>query len=85
MNTVDVTMKVPKEGKEIVDFVADLVSDIIAKKNVAEIVAENLPSLITAVNGYEDLGEELKGSGRDELAGYLVQRVFSVLDESLSD
>ena len=77
--TVPVTLDVPKESKEIVDFMADIVEDIKAKKSVTEIATENFMPLFDAVKGFEDLDDEAKSQYRDDLAGYLVQRMMEVL------
>ena len=45
METVSVELKVPKESKEVVDFIVELYKDIKAKKSISEISAENLPAL----------------------------------------
>lgn len=80
IQTVTVTMEVPKELKEIVDCVASLIKDIKAKKSLAEIGAGNLTKLIQAVEGHEHLDEEAKSAHKDEAAGYLVQQTMEALE-----
>ena len=75
MNTVNSELQVPKESKEILDALFDLYEDIKAGKNVGEITSENLTGLFAAVNGYEQLGEELKSSKRSDLMAYGVKRM----------
>lgn len=79
MNLVKVEMEVPKEGKEIVDCVASIIKDLKAKKPIAEVAAGNLTKLFAAVEGFDQLGEELKSANKDELAGYLVQQQMDAL------
>jgi len=79
MQKVTVQMEVPKESKEVIDALVVLVSEIKAKKSVSEIVAGALPKVISAVDGFDQLGEEVKSDGKDELAGYTVQQLLSSL------
>lgn len=72
-------MNVPKEAKEVVDFLAHVLGDIIAKKGVAEIAAGNLPALMTAVDGFSQLGDEVKSDARGALAAYLVKEMLDKL------
>ena len=74
-----VELNVPKESKEIVDAVDAILEDILAKKSVAEIAAENLTGLFEAVSGFDQLDDEFKAQGRDDLAAYLVQKVMNRL------
>ena len=79
MQKVSVTMEVPKESKEIVDALAHIVTEIKMKKSVAEMVGSSLAKLIAAVEGFDQLGEEIKSDGQDEIAGYLVQQVMQAI------
>lgn len=85
MNTIDVVMKVPKESKEVVDALVILVKDIKAKKPIGELAANALPKVIAAAEGFDQVGGEVKSEGRDELAGYLVQQIFSALDSPVAN
>jgi len=76
MTTIDVTNKVPKEGKEMVDAIVTLINNAKAKKPIQVIVLEELPALMTAVEGYDKIGEEVK-QGSPELAAYAVQQILS--------
>ncbi len=82
VKTISVTMEVPKEGKEVIDFVTGILRDIRAKKSIAVITAGSLTGLVKAVEGYENVPEELKSSFRDELTGYTVQQIFESLDKA---
>lgn len=77
--TINVEMQVPKEAKEIVDAVFGLVEDVLAKKDIGTITAENLPALMTAIDGYDQVMPSVKSEYRDELVGYLVQQAMAVL------
>jgi hypothetical protein len=55
-------VSVPKEVSEVFDALALLVAEIKAKKEVAVIVAESLPAIIKAVDGFQNLGEEVKSA-----------------------
>ena len=79
METVNVTIEVPKESKEVIDLVLNLVEDIRAKKDISVIVAENIPSLSSAIEGFDKLGEEVKSDKVGELAAYTVDRITDVL------
>lgn len=74
MDTIKKELNVPKESAEVVDAVFDLIEDIKAKKDVGAITAENLTSLMKAVDGYEALGDEVKSAERSDLAAYMTKR-----------
>ena len=80
MNTVKVELNVPKESKEVVDFLAKVVMDLMAKKSIAEVAAGNLAMLMTAVGDFDALGEEMKSQNKDDLAAYLVKTIMSALE-----
>lgn len=80
MEKVQVMMMVPKESKEVVDFLAQIVTDLKMKKSIAEIASGSLPKLMVAVDGFSALGEEFKSDGRDEVVGYLTQQVMAALE-----
>lgn len=77
--TVEVKINVPKESKEVLDTAIDFIEDVIAKKDVSTIAAENLPNLLKAFDGYEKIGGELSSEQRSDLAGYVVKRVLDLL------
>lgn len=63
---MDVTVKVGKETSEIFHLVAELITDIKAKKGVAEIAAENLPNLYAAVENFDQVDDEIKSENAEE-------------------
>ena len=71
---VPVQMEVGKESKEVLDCVFAIVEDIRAGKPVAQIAAENLPALFTAVEGFDKLDDEAKSPQRSGLAAYAVKK-----------
>lgn len=79
MSTVKKELEVGKELSEVIDAVTDLLEDILAKKELGLVAAENLPSLMSAVDGYDQLALELKSDKRNETAAYAVARLLEVL------
>lgn len=79
VQTVPVTLDVPKETKEVIDFLAAIADHFIQKKPVSEIAAI-LPQGIVAFDGYEKIGAEVKSQYKDEAAAYLVREVTKRLD-----
>lgn len=55
-----VTLNVDDEIKALGDALATLISDIKAKKSVAQIASDLLPGLMAAVSGYQNIGGDLK-------------------------
>lgn len=79
MNTVDVIIQVPKETKEAGDAMFGIIADVKAKKTIAEIVAGNLPKLISAVEGFDQMDDEFKSAHRSALVAYLVKGIMDAL------
>lgn len=79
MEFVEQVVKLPKELSEVKKALVELVADIAAKKSVAEIVSENLPLLIQAVEGFEKMGEEIKAPEAANVAALLGAEVFQAL------
>ena len=75
METVKVELEVPKETKEVLDALLATLDDVLAKKGAAEIATAALPRLISAVDGYEKIGDELK-EGKDALAAFAVAELM---------
>lgn len=71
MELVKLEIEVPKEMNDVRLFLVQLVNDIVAKKGVTEIIASSLPSLITAVDGFQKLSEEAKAKEAYNLYGLL--------------
>ena len=80
LETVDYTMKVPKEGKEVVDASAAIVKHFINGGNVAT-AALLLPAVMKAVDGVSGVGAEMKSEYKDELAGYTVHKLWDSLEK----
>lgn len=77
--TVPHTLNVPKESKEIVDGIVELITDLKAKKSTSVVLADQLDNLSQYIDGWDQLDDELKSEYRDDLAGYLVQQIMEVL------
>lgn len=79
IQTVAVELKVPKESKEVADAVTMLVADIRAKKPLGEIAGGALPKIITAVDGFEMLDDEVKSEHKHDLVAYLSREITKAL------
>ena len=75
METVNYTLVVPKETKEVIDALAAVYEYIKAKKPLSEI-GDLFSILSAAVAGVDQLGDEMKSEYRDEAAGYLVHQLL---------
>lgn len=49
-----------KEVDDVLVLVVELVKDIKAKKDMAALAAENLPNLMNAIGGLDQVGDEFK-------------------------
>jgi hypothetical protein len=78
VQTVDYSMKVPKEGKELCDALASVVSHFKAKKSIAE-AASLLPNVMSAVDGVSNVVDEIKSDYNDELVAYMVHTMWTAL------
>lgn len=79
MELVTLEVSVPKEMQEISVFIAHLIKDIKAKKAITEIVAGSLPGLMTAVDGYGQLSEEIKSDEATDCIALLGSGVYKAL------
>ena len=79
MDLVKVEIEVPKEAKEVVDALAGVAEHFLSGKGLDE-AAALLPSLLAAVEGVQDVLPALKSEYKDELAAYLVKRVWQALE-----
>lgn len=79
MELIKKEIELPKELSEVSTLVVELLKDIVAKKDVAAISAENLPLLMTAVNGFDAMKEELKDDKVFDLAALMVSDIIKVL------
>lgn len=76
---VEKVLVVGKESSEVVDALHELIKDIKAGKSITEISAENLPGLMTAVSGYEDIDDEMKGAERNATIAYAGYKIGDAL------
>lgn len=79
MEVVKKEIELPKELSEVATLVVELLKDIVEKKDIAAISAENLPLLMTAVNGFDAMKEELKDDKVFDLAALMVADIVKVL------
>ncbi len=79
MDTVTITLNVPKEMQEVSVFLVNLVKAIKAKKTPAVIAAEELGDLMAAVEGYDKLSEEVKSAEASDCIALLGSGVFKAL------
>lgn len=70
MNLIKVELEVPKESKEVIDAVVELIKDLKAKKDLTAILAENIAVLSMAIEGLDQIKEELKSKYVADLASY---------------
>lgn len=76
---VAVTIQVPKEMNDVKVLVVELIKDIKAKKSPGELVAENIPGLMAAMDGMDKLGAEAQDAAAYDLAGLLAAELAKVL------
>lgn len=84
VQTVPKTLNVGKESSEVVDSLGELVKDIKAGKDISLIAAENLPSLLVAIDGFEKLDEEMKHKSRNATvaySGYVIAEALAPVGE----
>ncbi|MDD0852977.1 hypothetical protein HBN50_07710 [Halobacteriovorax sp. GB3] len=70
VKTKKVELEVGKESEEVAVAVAELIKDIREGKDVATITAENLPNVMRAVEGYDQIDDEMKHRTRNATAAY---------------
>lgn len=75
---ISYSMEIPKESKEVVDFIDMILEKVMNKAPIAE-YATLLVGIMPAIDGVGKLGEEMKSDGRDEVAAYLVHKVMGRL------
>jgi len=76
---VKVELEIGKESKEVADAIGDLVADIKAGKEVAVIIAENIPGILKAIEGFEKLDDEMKDASRNATGAYVAYKVAEAL------
>lgn len=72
--TVPVTLNVPKETKEVIDLLAAIAENVIAKKPVAEWV-NIIDEAMAALTGVDQVAAEVKSEHKGALIAYLVEQV----------
>ena len=77
--TKTISIEVAKESFEVFEAMEGLIADIKNKKAVSEIVAGNLGKLMTAVEGFEKIAEEVKSVHFYETAGVGGARITRAL------
>lgn len=77
--TVPVQLNVPKETKEIIDFMAAIIEDAINKKSISEIATGNLAGLMSSIDGAMNVPAEIKSQHKAELTAYAVEIILSKL------
>lgn len=65
---------VPKETKDAIDFIADIVDHFKQGKSAAELTAL-IPGLVAAVTGAQDIDDEFKSEHKEAILAYLVHRL----------
>lgn len=75
VETVNVNLEVPKESKEVVDFLTAILKKVKAKAPIAD-YSDLLDEGYAAISGVDMLDDEAKSEYRDDLAGYLVKEVM---------
>lgn len=81
MQTVEYTMSVPKETKEIIDAVSGLLQNFVDGHGLQG-AASHLPAIMAAIDGFAGVGDELKSQYKDEAAGYLVHKLWGSLNKA---
>jgi hypothetical protein len=80
VQTIDYTLKVPKELKEIIDAETALVKHFINGGDINGAMAL-LPGVMVAADGYQHVAEEIKSQFKDEAAAYLVHKQWESLEK----
>jgi len=79
MEFVEQVVKLPKELSEVKKALVELVADIAAKKEISILIAENLPLLMAAIEGFDKMGEEIKTPEAANVAALLGAEIFQSL------
>lgn len=75
----EVKIQVGKESKEVVDAIVELVKDIREGKDLALIAGENLPGLSKAIDGVDQVDDEMQSEVRNATVAYAGLQVADVL------
>lgn len=84
VQTVDVTIAVGKESKDVADVLSELVKDIRDGKTFGALT-ENLTGIIKAVDGYEMLDDEQKHESKHGTRAYLSMKISEALDHKKAE
>jgi len=76
--------EVAKEVDDVAKLLVDLVSDIKGGKDVASIVSENIPGLISAIDGMQNIKKEIE-SNRKVVLSTIGARSGELADAILGD
>lgn len=79
IKTEKVELEVGKETKEVADAVSELIKDIREGKNLTIIAGENLPGLAKAIEGVDQLDDEMKHKSRNATVAYTGYKVAEAL------
>jgi hypothetical protein len=78
MESVDVTLKVPKESKEVIDLLKGVVEKVKAGAEVNDYLTL-IGDLSSALDGVDQIPAEAKSEGRDEIIAYLINQLMPIL------
>lgn len=67
-------LQVPKETKEVIDFLAAIAEKVIAKAATSEYM-QLVDELYKGLEGVEKVGAEVKGNHKGAIVAYLVDQV----------
>ena len=79
VETVTVSLAVPKEIKEVIDVLAHALDLLVVQKKPASELVALLPELVTAVDGIQKLSEEIKDVHRREAVAYLPYKIGPII------
>jgi len=79
VETVEVTMQVGKESKDVADVLAELVKDIRDGKTVGALT-ENVQGIMKAVEGYDKLDDEQKHASAHGTRAYLAMKLSEAIE-----
>lgn len=79
VKTVKAELLTTKEFREIVDFLGAVLTDVKAGKSPAEIALTRFPALSKAVEGFDQLPEEVQSEYLADNSAYLVKTVMNLL------
>jgi hypothetical protein len=73
MDSIDVSLKVPKESKELIDLLEGVVEKVKAGAEVNDYLTL-IGELTAALDGVDKIPAEAKSEGRDEIVAYPQKR-----------